>query len=111
MDRQHSLVDHHSSPEATIGLFRSLFRGHEEFDGEGNLEVDLLCANARLAIELDGVQHGTFEETTNLAHDGQFGIVDTRSRFQYARMLLRNPETPSTLWLNSVTLLFLNSVS
>jgi superfamily II DNA or RNA helicase/very-short-patch-repair endonuclease len=27
------------------------------FDGFGNLEVDLLCADARLAIELDGAQH------------------------------------------------------
>ncbi len=27
------------------------------FDGCGTLEVDLLCANARVAIELDGAQH------------------------------------------------------
>ena len=27
------------------------------FDGFGTLEVDLLCANARVAIELDGAQH------------------------------------------------------
>jgi superfamily II DNA or RNA helicase/very-short-patch-repair endonuclease len=27
------------------------------FDGQGILEVDLLCANARVAIELDGAQH------------------------------------------------------
>lgn len=27
------------------------------FDASGALEVDLLCANARLAIELDGGQH------------------------------------------------------
>jgi very-short-patch-repair endonuclease len=27
------------------------------FDGFGTLEVDLLCADARLAIELDGGQH------------------------------------------------------
>lgn len=27
------------------------------FDGEGKMEVDLLCAEARLAIELDGMQH------------------------------------------------------
>lgn len=27
------------------------------FDGRGQLEVDLLCADSRLAIELDGAQH------------------------------------------------------
>ena len=27
------------------------------FDGAGNLEVDLLCAEARVAVELDGAQH------------------------------------------------------
>jgi very-short-patch-repair endonuclease len=27
------------------------------FDGWGKMEVDLLCAEARLAIELDGAQH------------------------------------------------------
>ena len=27
------------------------------FDGHGQMEVDLLCAEARIAIELDGGQH------------------------------------------------------
>jgi hypothetical protein len=27
------------------------------FDGQGHLEVDLLCAEARVAVELDGAQH------------------------------------------------------
>jgi hypothetical protein len=27
------------------------------FDGNGSMEVDLLCADARVAIELDGSQH------------------------------------------------------
>ena len=27
------------------------------FDGAGGLEVDLLCADARVALELDGAQH------------------------------------------------------
>jgi len=27
------------------------------FDGQSQLEVDLLCADARVAIELDGAQH------------------------------------------------------
>jgi len=27
------------------------------FDGQGQLEVDLLCAEARVAVELDGAQH------------------------------------------------------
>ena len=29
------------------------------FDGLGRLEVDLLCADARVAVELDGAQHLT----------------------------------------------------
>jgi len=27
------------------------------FDGAGTLEVDLLCADSRVAVELDGAQH------------------------------------------------------
>jgi len=27
------------------------------FDGWGHMEVDLLCADARIAVELDGGQH------------------------------------------------------
>lgn len=27
------------------------------FDGCGRMEIDLLCADARLAVELDGLQH------------------------------------------------------
>ncbi|MSR57796.1 MAG: DUF559 domain-containing protein [Planctomycetaceae bacterium] len=27
------------------------------FDGRGKLEVDLLCADSRVAVELDGLQH------------------------------------------------------
>ena len=27
------------------------------FDGAGSLEIDLLCADARVAVELDGAQH------------------------------------------------------
>ena len=27
------------------------------FDGVGSLEVDLLCADARVAVEIDGAQH------------------------------------------------------
>ena len=27
------------------------------FDGRGRMEVDLLCAEARVAVELDGLQH------------------------------------------------------
>lgn len=29
------------------------------FDGLGKLEVDLLCADARVAVEVDGAQHLT----------------------------------------------------
>ena len=32
------------------------------FDGSGQMEVDLLCADARVAIELDGSQHLGAEE-------------------------------------------------
>ena len=41
----------------TNGLFRVNVALPIPFDGLGTLEVDLLCAEARLAIELDGGQH------------------------------------------------------
>jgi superfamily II DNA or RNA helicase/very-short-patch-repair endonuclease len=41
----------------TNGLFRVNVALPIPFDGFGTLEVDLLCADARLAIELDGGQH------------------------------------------------------
>jgi very-short-patch-repair endonuclease len=41
----------------TKGRFRLNERLPIAFDAGGALEVDLLCAEARLAIELDGVQH------------------------------------------------------
>lgn len=41
----------------TKGRFRLNERLPIAFDGSGTLEVDLLCAAARLAIELDGAQH------------------------------------------------------
>jgi superfamily II DNA or RNA helicase/very-short-patch-repair endonuclease len=45
----------------TIPLTAGRFRLNAElsipFDGNGSMEVDLLCAEARLAIELDGAQH------------------------------------------------------
>jgi very-short-patch-repair endonuclease len=41
----------------TTGRFRVNVRLPIPFDGFGTLEVDLLCADARLAIELDGGQH------------------------------------------------------
>jgi very-short-patch-repair endonuclease len=45
-----------SLPE-TAGLFRLNTELPIPFDGWGNMEVDLLCDKARLAIELDGDQH------------------------------------------------------
>jgi very-short-patch-repair endonuclease len=42
---------------ATAGLFRLNAELPIPFDGWGNMEVDLLCAEARLAVELDGGQH------------------------------------------------------
>jgi superfamily II DNA or RNA helicase/very-short-patch-repair endonuclease len=41
----------------TTGCFRVNVALPIPFDGFGTLEVDLLCADARLAIELDGGQH------------------------------------------------------
>lgn len=42
---------------ATKGRFRLNATLPIAFDGQGNLEVDLLCADARVAVELDGAQH------------------------------------------------------
>lgn len=42
---------------ATAGRFHLNATLPIPFDGFGSLEVDLLCADARLAIELDGAQH------------------------------------------------------
>jgi superfamily II DNA or RNA helicase/very-short-patch-repair endonuclease len=42
---------------ATEGRFRLNAELPIMFGGEGRLEVDLLCPDARLAIELDGLQH------------------------------------------------------
>ena len=42
---------------ATAGRFQLNAQLPIPFDGWGNMEVDLLCAGARLAIELDGGQH------------------------------------------------------
>jgi very-short-patch-repair endonuclease len=41
----------------TAGLFRLNVELPIPFDGWGHMEVDLLCAEARVAIELDGGQH------------------------------------------------------
>jgi len=41
----------------TAGLFRLNADLPIQFDGRGRMEVDLLCAEVRLAIELDGDQH------------------------------------------------------
>ncbi len=41
----------------TAGRFRLNAELPIPFDGWGRMEVDLLCAEARLAVELDGSQH------------------------------------------------------
>jgi very-short-patch-repair endonuclease len=46
----------------TAGRFRLNVELPIPFDGWGKMEVDLLCADARLAIELDGAQHLTDPE-------------------------------------------------
>jgi very-short-patch-repair endonuclease len=43
--------------DESTGRFRVNVALPIPFDGSGSLEVDLLCADARLAIELDGGQH------------------------------------------------------
>jgi superfamily II DNA or RNA helicase/very-short-patch-repair endonuclease len=43
--------------EATRGRFRLNAPLPIPFDGQGQMEVDFLCAEARLAIEIDGGQH------------------------------------------------------
>ncbi len=43
--------------EATTGKFRLNVELPIPFDGWGRMEVDLLCATSRIAIELDGGQH------------------------------------------------------
>jgi very-short-patch-repair endonuclease len=42
---------------ATTGRFRLNAELPMPFDNSGRMEVDLLCADARLAVELDGAQH------------------------------------------------------
>jgi very-short-patch-repair endonuclease len=41
----------------TAGKFRLNVELPIPFDGRGRMEVDLLCAEARVAVELDGAQH------------------------------------------------------
>ena len=41
----------------TAGRFRLNAELPIPFDGWGNMEVDLLCGDARLVVELDGGQH------------------------------------------------------
>ncbi len=41
----------------TAGRFRLNVELPIPFDGSGRMEVDLLCADARIAVELDGAQH------------------------------------------------------
>jgi very-short-patch-repair endonuclease len=41
----------------TTGRFRLNVELSIPFDGWGRMEVDLLCADARIAVELDGEQH------------------------------------------------------
>lgn len=41
----------------TVGRFRLNVELPIPFDGWGHLEVDLLCAEAKVAIEIDGGQH------------------------------------------------------
>ena len=42
---------------ATAGKFRLNVELPIPFDGRGKMEVDLLCAESRVVIEVDGAQH------------------------------------------------------
>jgi hypothetical protein len=53
----------------TSGRFRLNVALSIPFDGFGSLEVDLLCADARVAIELDGGQHLADPVAYRLAED------------------------------------------
>jgi very-short-patch-repair endonuclease len=46
-----------SRPSETKGRFRLNVALPIPFDGQSRMEVDLLCADGRVAIELDGAQH------------------------------------------------------
>jgi very-short-patch-repair endonuclease len=52
---------------ATMGRFRLNDELPIPFDNRGRMEVDLLCGDARLAIELDGAQH--LESTDSYRRD------------------------------------------
>ena len=52
---------------ATMGRFRLNVALPIPFDNSGQMEVDLLCADARVAIELDGAQH--LESTDSYRRD------------------------------------------
>jgi superfamily II DNA or RNA helicase/very-short-patch-repair endonuclease len=52
---------------ATMGRFRLNVALPIAFDNSGQMEVDLLCADARVAIELDGAQH--LESTESYRRD------------------------------------------
>jgi very-short-patch-repair endonuclease len=41
----------------TVGRFRLTADLSIPFDGRGLMEVDCLCADARMVVELDGLQH------------------------------------------------------
>src|SRR5436190_11478413 len=43
------------------------------FDGAGSLEIDLLCAEARVAVELDGAQHLADRVASNPEDSGNSG--------------------------------------
>ena len=45
------------------------------FDGWGRMEVDLLCADARVVIELDGPQHLDIDAYGRFIKQQQFGII------------------------------------
>jgi hypothetical protein len=59
--RVHALKTWETLPE-TAGRFRLNIPFPIPFDATGSLEVDLLCADTRTAIELDGSQHLDDEE-------------------------------------------------
>lgn len=56
------------------------------FDGLGGLEVDLLCCDARVAIEIDGIQHLSSKEAyrTDRRKDLFINYPSIKNYTQYA---------------------------
>jgi very-short-patch-repair endonuclease len=73
-----------SLPE-TAGRFHLNVELPIAFDGRGGMEVDLLCADARMAIELDGAQH--LADAEAYRRDRRKGLLLQESSYIVLRFL------------------------